>query len=324
MQKCATWLTDNTAYMSGHVNGAIVKFNKLANSNSIRIGSGLHIINIVFTNFKNEAFGRVSGVSRKPHPFNFLYLTWHLHDGYGNNNSGAPMNIKSDYIQDLYKALIGYCHSQYQMPLQTRWEELLEALELLNEIEFGEIFDSLEKGMKKALLHFEKWIIQWLKLPLSVCRLGGNYAQSFTRSFRHVILDLPTVFEPSKREAIYIRQLENDLKENISNDFGLKTLYTSDPNFREQFNNFCDASNPELPNYPLLYEFVTTKIYYIIVHQQQVEGMCNKLDLKTHPNMSLDLKESKLRLSETRFSKKDIKDGIVSIRQNRKKEKKRN
>ncbi|CAG8849245.1 8876_t:CDS:2, partial [Gigaspora margarita] len=28
------------------------------------------------------------------------------------------------------------------------------------------------------------------------------------------------------------------------------------------------------------------------------------------------LKESKLRLSETKFSKKDIKDGIVNIRQN--------
>ncbi|CAG8537309.1 4710_t:CDS:1, partial [Gigaspora rosea] len=38
--------------------------------------------------------------------------------------------------------------------------------------------------------------------------------------------------------------------------------------------------------------------------------------------MSLDLKESKLRLSEAKFSKKDIKDGIVSIRQNHKKEKK--
>ncbi|CAG8744791.1 13146_t:CDS:2, partial [Gigaspora margarita] len=109
---------------------------------------------------------------------------------------------------------------------------------------------------------------------------------------------------------------------NISNDSGLKTLYISDPSFCEQFNNFCNASNPELSNYPLLYEFATTKIYYITVHQQQVEGMSNKLDLKTHLNISLDLKESKLRLFETKFSKEDIKNKIVSIRRSNKKEKK--
>ncbi|RIB13682.1 hypothetical protein C2G38_2324984, partial [Gigaspora rosea] len=225
-QKCATWLTDNTAYMS---NGAIVKLNKLANSNSIRIGCGLHIINIVFTNFENEAFGHVSGFSRKPYPFNLLYLTWHLHDGYGNNNS---VKFGNHFFNPLMEFIVGQDNvprifngkdwinlppgrRAHEMPDKVQeWldfltdatnnfdiffsEELLEALELLNEIEFGETFNSLEKGMKKALLHFEKWIVQWLKLPLSVCRLGGNYAQSFTRSFRHVILNLPTVFEPSK------------------------------------------------------------------------------------------------------------------------------
>ncbi|CAG8802776.1 7666_t:CDS:1, partial [Gigaspora margarita] len=46
------------------------------------------------------------------------------------------------------------------------------------------------------------------------------------------------------------------------------------------------------------------------------------LDLKTYLNMSLDLKESKLRLSEPKFSKQDIKDKIASIRQSNKKEKK--
>ncbi|RIB05445.1 hypothetical protein C2G38_596117 [Gigaspora rosea] len=136
--------------MSGHVNGAIVKFNKLANSNSIRIGCGLHIINIVFTNFENEAFGCISGFSRKPHPFNLLYITWHLHNGYGNNNSGAPMNIKSDYIQDLYKALIGYCHSQYQMPLQTHWGYELRTAE-----------QYLER--RESHLQFAEWFIRTLK-----------------------------------------------------------------------------------------------------------------------------------------------------------------
>src|SRR5688572_13914705 len=131
-------------------------------------------------------------------------------------------------------------------------------------------------------------MLQWLKLPLSICRLGGDYAQSFARSYRHVILNIPTIFQPSEREMIYMQQLERDIENNIVNDFGLKNLLLSDSIFCEQFNNFCNASNPELFNYPILYEFITNNIYHIIIHQQQVEGMFNKLDLKTHPNMSIN------------------------------------
>ena len=51
-----------------------------------------------------------------------------------------------------------------------------------------------------------------------------------------------------------------------------------------------------------------TKIYFIVIHQQQVEGLFNKLDLKTHLNMTADLKESKLRLTAKNLAKENLKD----------------
>ena len=52
--------------------------------------------------------------------------------------------------------------------------ELLEALDTLSSEEFGAFFNDLEKGIIKALEHFEKWFLPWLHLPLVICRLGGD------------------------------------------------------------------------------------------------------------------------------------------------------
>ena len=34
--------------------------------------------------------------------------------------------------------------------------------------------------------------------------------------------------------------------------------------------------------------FLTEKMYYMLELNQQAEGLFNKLDLKTHPNMMMD------------------------------------
>ncbi|CAG8493183.1 15403_t:CDS:2 [Funneliformis caledonium] len=55
---------------------------------------------------------------------------------------------------------------------------------------------------------------------------------------------------------------------------------------------------------------------------QQVEGLFHKLDLKTHANMSLFLKQSKLRLASGKIEKEDLSAGLKEIRvQRREKEK---
>ena len=92
--------------------------------------------------------------------------------------------------------------------------------------------------------------------------------------------------------------------------------------FDDEFEEFCKADNPILHKFPRLYNFVTTHIYFIIIHQQQVEGLFNKLDLKTHANMTLSLKQSKLQLASGKIEKEDLTAGLKKIRvQRREKEK---
>ena len=108
---CSVWITDNTAYMSGKHNGAVLKYNRMSSSNATRIGCGLHIIHIVLTNFEQEAFGKrknAIGFSRVAHPFNLLYLTWNLHNGYDSSDKDKPMNIiTSEKIRNLHDSLLG-------------------------------------------------------------------------------------------------------------------------------------------------------------------------------------------------------------------------
>ena len=69
-----------------------------------------------------EAFGKrknAIGFSRAAHPFNLLYLTWNLHNGYDSSDKDKPMNITSEKIRNLYDSLLGYHFTQYQLPLQS-------------------------------------------------------------------------------------------------------------------------------------------------------------------------------------------------------------
>src|SRR3954451_8804663 len=113
--------SDNTAYMSGNKKGAVVLYNKKTKSNSIRIGCGLHIIQIVMNHFEQTAFGKLpnnTGFSRQPHPYNLLYLAWKLHDGYDSSDKDKPLNINSQIIRELYDGLL---YNQYQLPLRSCW-----------------------------------------------------------------------------------------------------------------------------------------------------------------------------------------------------------
>ncbi|RIB20258.1 hypothetical protein C2G38_2035381 [Gigaspora rosea] len=77
-------------------------------------------------------------------------------------------------------------------------DKLLEALDTLSNEEFGILFDSLEKGISKALNYFEKWVSPWLH--------SGRY---FASSFYHGVLKKPWIKPPNDLE---IRFLKEDLK----------------------------------------------------------------------------------------------------------------
>jgi hypothetical protein len=200
-------------------------------------------------------------------------------------------------------------------------DQLLEAANLLSSEEFEILFNNLEHGIMEALNHFEKWLLQWLHLPLSVCRLGGNNARPFASSFYHVILQKPWISPPSDLELRFAQVLEDDKNNGIVNDFGLHELLLHNNDFLEEFKLFCSCEDPKLYRFPNLYNFVKGHIYFIVIHQQQVEGLFNKLDLKTHPNMSISVKQSKLRLSSEKIAKENLTVGLKEMRKQRTKPK---
>ena len=102
-----------------------------------------------------------------------------------------------------------------------------------------------------------------------------------------------------------------------TNDFGLHNLLISDPKKFHEFEKFCTTNDPVLYKFSNIYEFVKTNIYYIIVHQQQVKGLFNKLDLKTHLNMIQSLKQSKLRLASDKIVKENLSDELKKARKER-------
>jgi len=125
--------------------------------------------------------------------------------------------------------------------------------------------------MQKAFDHFKKWMTPWCHLPLLICRLGGDSGPSFARSFRYVILRQPWINTPNEDEMRYADESHND----ITNDFGLSELLLQDDYFHHEFEEFCTLENPLLHHYSHHYEFVKTRIYFIVTHQQQIEGLLN-------------------------------------------------
>ncbi|CAG8650668.1 12616_t:CDS:2 [Gigaspora margarita] len=120
-------------------------------------------------------------------------------------------------------------------------------------------------------------------------------------------------------EIRFAEELEDDFKNGITDTFGLRELLLQDRNFYEEFKRFSIDDKLFIYDFPELYNFVKNRVYFIIIHQQQVEGLFNKLDLKTHPNMSLSLKQSKLQLSSGKIDKENLLDGLKEIKENRKK-----
>lgn len=89
--------------------------------------------------------------------------------------------------------------------------------------------------------------------------------------------------------------MQEDFNQN-SKDFGLYKMLIQGLKFWDKFINFGISKGSKLYIFLQVYKFVKTQIYFIITHQQQVEGLFNKFDIKTHLNMLAELKESKLQL----------------------------
>jgi hypothetical protein len=446
---CLYWLTDNTSYMSGSKNGAVVNFNQRSGANANRIPCGLHAVHIAATAFDNTTFGKInspSGLSLNPHPFNVINLAYHLHSGYNESDKDNPLNMKNETIKKLYKTLLNVDFNKYQKPITSRWlyqlitarqylerreihlqftqwfvqelecsrnvpegylhkwktfqeflvneklnieilimvkfgewfyerimnfligsdkypyiiqgtsssplpngyrahqmpemvndwinelknvlqnpdeifiEELLTAHDFLNEQEFLNLADRVQMGIEKAFEAFKKWMITWTHLPLCVCSLGGESGPEFAQAVSHIVLSYPLPDEPTIRLKNHVERLEKNLKEGRKDSFGLFEALEQNE-FKEQFVAFSKVDYTQLQRFPLIYEFVKHRIWSIIVHQQHIEGMFNKYDIKTHPNMSKSLQEARLQLSNpTPLDFEITKEKLTAIRAKRQEE----
>ncbi|RIB15557.1 hypothetical protein C2G38_2039278 [Gigaspora rosea] len=162
-------------------------------------------------------------------------------------------------------------------------DELHEALNILSEQEFEVLVEQLECGLEKAIKRSD---------------LGQSYACALI----HVIFKNLWLESLAEQEIAYSNQIQEDYDQNLK-DFGLCEMLIQNPKLRHEFESFSVSKDSKLYIFPQVYEFVRTRIYFIVTHQQQVEGLFNKYDIKTHPNMTAELKESKLRLSSWSIDK---------------------
>jgi hypothetical protein len=77
--------------------------------------------------------------------------------------------------------------------------------------------------------------------------------------------------------------LQEDIINNNKNTFGLLEAL-SDQNFFEQFDSFAS-------------EFIKYRIYSVVIHEQQLEGLFNRYDIRVDPNMSAEFQQARLQIS---------------------------
>ncbi len=97
----------------------------------------------------------------------------------------------------------------------------------------------------------------------------------------------------------------------------------NDDKFQEQFITFSQSTYIELPNYLLIYKFFKHRIWSIIIHQQYLEGMFNRYDLKSYSNISVDLQKARMQLSDLKTLRTLLtKEKLLEIHLKRKEEEK--
>jgi hypothetical protein len=99
--------------------------------------------------------------------------------------------------------------------------------------------------------------------------------------------------------------LEEDLSKGIKESFGLFEALRED-DFLEEFLTFAKSQASDLQKFPLVYDFVKHRIWSIIVHQQQIEGMFNKYDIKTDPSQKEDVQEARMQLTCSTGGKPEV------------------
>ncbi len=207
-----------------------------------------------------------------------------------------PAGNRAHELPDQVLLWLGKLHDMSDFPNEYFIEEFEEFSSILSESVLQTHFLKLKHGIKATLESFSKWMECWIHLPLSICRLGGDHGPEFARAIASKILGQTFENELTWREELYIEFLEENFSEGITKSFGLFDALKED-DFLEQFLAFAKSQAEDLHKFPLVYDFVKHKIWPIVVHQQQIEGLFNKYDIRTDPNQKTALQEARMRLT---------------------------
>ncbi|GES91053.1 kinase-like domain-containing protein [Rhizophagus clarus] len=232
-----------------------------------------------------ELYQKATGLKNNVARYNLakMYL---IGDGVEKNHVKA-FKLAKILAKDEYLAgvnMLGYCYNcgielkkqKAFSKLKKRWGEGLQQ-------------NSIGKAKKGSKLPEEEL------LSVSHLILLMRYPKGPNKGKIYLLSDL---------ELRFAQDLENDRNNGMINDFGLRELLLHNHDFLEEFEQFCSCNDPKLYRFPNLYDFVKSHIYFIVIYQQQVEGLFNKLDLKSHSSMSPSVKQSKLRLSSDKITTK--------------------
>jgi fumarate reductase subunit C len=216
-----------------------------------------------------------------------------------NSSHSLPNGYRAHQMPDMVQIWISELENIIHKPEEIFADELSTASDHLDEQDFLDLAQRIQVGIEKTLNVFKKWMITWTKFPLCICSLGGEHGPKFAQAVLHVIFSHSLPDKPTTIVKKYVERLNENL-EDRNNSFGLFEAFEKN-DFREQFVAFSKANYIQLKEFPLIYDFVRHRIWPIIVHQQHLEGMFNKFDIRTHPNMSDSLQEARLQLSGPTF-----------------------
>ncbi|CAJ0905380.1 13359_t:CDS:2 [Entrophospora sp. SA101] len=201
-----------------------------------------------------------------------------------NSSHPLPNGYRAHQMPDMVQTWISELENIVHEPEKIFMDELLAASDHLNEQEFLNLAQRMQIGIEKTSNAFKKWLITWIKFLLCICSLGGEHGPEFAQAILHVIFSHPF---PDDQPTVIVKKYIGRLNKNLedqSNSLGLFEALEKN-NFREQFVAFSKANYIQLKEFPLIYDFVRHRIWSIIVHQQHLEGMFNRFDIRTHPNM---------------------------------------
>ena len=99
-----------------------------------------------------------------------------------------PAGNRAHQLPDQVLIWLGELYKIIDCPNECFIEEFEEFSSIFHESELQTHSLKLKRGIETALVSFSKWMECWIHLPLSVCRLGGDYGPEFARAVASKIL----------------------------------------------------------------------------------------------------------------------------------------